>query len=331
MRNFSKIVVLLSFAAVAIAQSQTAVVPQTARQALLDMFFGKTPGTFVKHLPAATIAALDKAGALAAMQQYSTLAGQLEEQQKGLEIFETGRILVRLDDPKTGKKFEMSVENDSLRGDQDEIEVSFETYKDRQPQRTPFLPRMTFVMKSEAGVWKLNEISVTVRVGLSDPDFLKTITDGLKSRAAAASSANTNRMHLSPSQVRPSTNDFGSEAEVIASMRSILGAEKTYSSTYRATGYTCMLSDLDGFGGGEPNEHQAMLLSSSLAGGRRFGYTFTLSACTGSPANGFHLAAAPAALSAVGRRAYCADQSGAMRYSTDGNAATCFASGAPLP
>ena len=36
--------------------------PQTARQALLEMFFSKTPGTFEKHLPQATRAALRKAG-----------------------------------------------------------------------------------------------------------------------------------------------------------------------------------------------------------------------------------------------------------------------------
>jgi len=36
--------------------------PQTARQALLEMFFSKTPGTFEKHLPQATRTALPKAG-----------------------------------------------------------------------------------------------------------------------------------------------------------------------------------------------------------------------------------------------------------------------------
>ena len=32
-------------------------------------------------------------------------------------------------------------------------------------------------MKSEADVWRLNEISVTVRLPLADPDFLKTMED----------------------------------------------------------------------------------------------------------------------------------------------------------
>ena len=39
---------------------QSAVPPQTARQALMEMFFSKTQGTFAKHLPAATRTALEK-------------------------------------------------------------------------------------------------------------------------------------------------------------------------------------------------------------------------------------------------------------------------------
>ena len=64
-KAFSLMVVLLLVAAL---QAQQAAVPQTARQALLEMFFGKEPGTFVKHLPLATRNALEKAGALASLQ-----------------------------------------------------------------------------------------------------------------------------------------------------------------------------------------------------------------------------------------------------------------------
>ena len=48
------------------SRSQTAAAtPQNARQALIEMFFSKTPGTFIKHLPTATRTALEKSGALA--------------------------------------------------------------------------------------------------------------------------------------------------------------------------------------------------------------------------------------------------------------------------
>ena len=55
---------LIALLLITAAAAQQSAVPQTARQALLEMFFGKEAGTFVKHLPAATRAALEKSGEL---------------------------------------------------------------------------------------------------------------------------------------------------------------------------------------------------------------------------------------------------------------------------
>jgi len=297
--------------------------PQTARQALLEMFFSKTPGTLVKHLPAVTVAALDKSGALAGLQQWSALAAQFQTQGGShFETFETGSVLLSGEDPKSGQKVEVTVENDALRGDDDDIELSFLTYKDGQTQRTPFMPRITFSMKQEAQVWKLNEIAVTIRLPLADPDFLKALTEKMKPQGTATST-------FSPqTQPQPQTvgQPAGSDAAVMAAMKTILTAETTYAATYPRVGYTCTLSDLDGFGSGEPNEHQAMLINSGLASGKRYGFVFTLSGCSGAPATSFRLSAVPNA-NTFGRKAFCADQSGTVRASVDGNVDRCFAAG----
>ena len=113
-------------------------------------------------------------------------------------------------------------------------------------------------------------------------------------------------------------------------MRNILAAEVTYATTYPSVGYTCTLSDLDGFGGAERNEHQAMLINSGLASGKKYGYAFTLSECAGTPATSFRLTAAPNA-NGYGQRAFCADQSAVIRSSADGMAASCVKTGTPLP
>jgi len=134
-------------------------------------------------------------------------------------------------------------------------------------------------------------------------------------------------------QGQTSTPTFGSDASVLAAMRTILTAEITYAATYPSAGFTCTLSDLDGFGGGAPNEHQAMLIPSGLASGKKYGYTFALSGCSGNRSTSFHLTAAPAVSmqggNSFGRRAFCSDQSGAIRSSADGSAATCLSSGVP--
>jgi hypothetical protein len=260
------------------------------------------------------------------LQQYSLLASQLHTKGKDFETFETGSLLLVAEDSQSGQKFEIKVDKDALRGDEDDIEVSFHIYKDKQPQQTPFLPRMAFGMKMEAGVWKLNEIQVTVRIPLADPDFLKGMTEAIKARGAVATAT---PMLNQASMNQASLTSFGSDASVLSAMQSILKAENTYSNTYSAIGFTCTLSDLDGFGGGAPNEHQAMLIPSGLASGRKFGYVYTLSGCAGAPATTFRLVAVPG-VSSLGRRALCSDQSGPIRYSADGNPANCIASGVPV-
>ncbi len=297
--------------------------PQTARQALLEMFFSKTSGTFAKHLPAVTLAALEKSGALANLQQYSLVAGQLQTQGTNFQTFETGSVLLSGEDPKTRQKVEITVENDALRGERDDIELSFQTYKNGEAQRTPFMPRMTFTMKQEARIWKLNEISVTIRLPLADPDLLKAMTENMKARETP--NVTVTPVSATP-QTQSPTSSAGSDAQVLAAMRTILTAEITYATSYPRVGFSCTLSDLDGFGGGEPNEHQAMLINSGLASGKKYGFVFTLSSCGGAPATSFHLSAAPNA-NTFGRKAFCADQSGTTRSSDDGNLAHCFASG----
>jgi len=86
--------IVFSLAAMAVcavvSAGQQNSVPQTARQALLEMFFSKTPGTFVKHLPDATRAALAKSGAMTTLEQYSLMASQLQTQGQNVKTFKTG-------------------------------------------------------------------------------------------------------------------------------------------------------------------------------------------------------------------------------------------------
>ena len=306
------------------AAPQTA--PQTARQALMEMIFSKTPGTFAKHLPGATRVALEKSGALSTLQQYSAILSQLEAQGQNLQTFETGSVLLITEDPKTGVKADVTVENDALRGDQDDIELTFHMYKNGEEQPSPFRSMMTFTMKQESQVWTLNEVSVTIHVPLADPAFLKAITEKVRPQSATLQSGANGATVVRP---EVSGQPAGSDAMVVAAMRTIITAEVTYFSSYPNVGYTCSLSSLDGFGGGEPNEHQAMLINSGLASGKKYGFVFTLSGCGGTPATGFQVTAAPNGNS-YGRKAFCADQSAVIRSSSDGNPATCLTSGAAV-
>jgi hypothetical protein len=314
MKKMTRLAALAILCTTAAWAGQAPIAPQTARQALIEMFFSKTQGTFAKHLPAAAIAALEKSGALATLQMYSAMLGQAQTQGQNVQTYETGSILLSTDNAKTGDKLEVTVESDSLSGDQDDIQLAFQLYKNGQAVPMPVKSQLTFSMKQEKEIWKLNEIAVTIRVPLADPDFLKAITERATARASATAAP----------QVGTPQQSSGGDAQIVAAMRTILTAEITYAATYPAVGFTCSLSDLDGFGGGQPNEHQAMLINSGLASGKRYGYVFTLSGCSTSPASAFHLTAAPSR-DTFGK-IYCADQAGVVRTS-NGNPATCFSNG----
>lgn len=321
MRKLLILLTLVVACAVASWGQQTAAsAPQTARQALLEMLFSKTPGTFAKHLPAITRAALDKSGAAASLQQYSVLMSQMQTQGQDLQTFETGSMLLSSENLKTGQKVEINVENDALHGDLDDIEVSFHVYKDGQAQHTPYMPQMTFSMKKEAQLWTLNEISLTIHVPLADPELLKTFTQNMAAQAHGQTA-------FTPHGETPA-QFAGTDPQVLAAIRSILTAEATYAASYPTVGYACTLSNLDGFGGGEPNEHQAMLISSGLASGKKYGFVFSLSECAGTPATSFRLIAAPNT-NTFGRKTFCADQTGVIRSSEEKNPAACMAA-API-
>jgi len=311
---------------------QTQAAPQTARAALLEMFFSKTPGTFWKHLPEATRAAIEKSGALAALQQYSAMFTKVQTQGPNIQTFDSGPVMMAGEDPKTGNKFEVVVKNDTLRGDRDEIEVAFKAYQQGQLQPAAVMPEVTFSMKKEAQEWTLNEISVTFRLPLADPELLKAFVEKMKMPQAGAklmfSSSPQSGFGTTPAAV-PAIDSSASDAMVVNSMRTILTAEVTYAATYPATGYACVLSNLDGFGASEANEHQAMLISSGLASGHKHGYLFAISECAGAPAKSFQLTAVPYGNS-FGRKAFCSDQNGVIRSSDDGSAATCVTSGRPV-
>jgi len=72
MKPIAVLATILTLVTAACAQQPT----QNARQALLEMFFSKTPGTFERHLPEATRAALRKGDGqgLLLLQQLSLLA-----------------------------------------------------------------------------------------------------------------------------------------------------------------------------------------------------------------------------------------------------------------
>ncbi len=334
-------VLLAGALANAIADTQT--MPQTARQALIEMLFDKTPGTFEKHLPQATRAALHKARADAGSSRldgFSTFANAMSGR---LQTFEAGPTLAMIEDPQAHTKFEITVEHDELRGEEDEIELSFRGYKDGETQIAGTKFRFTLTMKQETGIWRLNDVMVAMGVSLTDPEFLKAMSTNVRPTTAMNGAGNSRiSSSSSASMSSPTVGSSGfsvsneaamtaaNEASAANSVRVVNTAQVSYAASFPGTGFTCALSDLGGMGaGGGPNEHQAMLIDPRLAQGRKNGYVFNLSGCSGTPASGYRITAVPVD-SVSGTRAFCSDESGAIRFSDDGKASSCLTAGKSL-
>jgi prepilin-type N-terminal cleavage/methylation domain-containing protein len=122
------------------------------------------------------------------------------------------------------------------------------------------------------------------------------------------------------------------EASAVGSIRTINTAQVTYSSSYPDCGFTT-LTNLGGSGG---NTTGAGLIDSVLSNGLKSGYSFdstpsggagTCGAGSGTPNSTYTVVGQPQNAQ-TGQRYFFSDQSGVIRYTTDGTAAT--ASSAPL-
>ena len=280
--------------------------PQTARQALLEMFTGRTPDALEKHLPAAARKALLQGEGLSASPAFMELsrfqAGVAMAGQQ-LQTFDVGPTLLALEEAPGQRKLEVTVERDDLQGDADEIELSFQSFRDGAPEPLPVIPRLTFSLKQENEVWTLSEITLALRVPLDDPDYLK----GLQKQQNEAL-----------------------ESSAIGSLRTLNTAEISYAASFPQRGYTCKLAQLASADpGSQPSPDHAMLIDDSLANGEKSGYVFSLSGCDVRPASKYRATAVPANPESS-MRAFCSDESAIIRYAADGKAATCMSDGVPL-
>lgn len=205
------------------------------------------------------------------------------------------------------RSIEVSVESEIDGLDEDELQIGLHIFRAGQPQTLPFLPTITCTMKSESGIWRLDDIAVTLRVPLADPAFLKSLADRLGALHNAAA-----------------------ESTALQGLRSITTAEVTYASMFEDRGFTCSLSDLGGNGENEPHPSAAMLINSELASGNMSGYALSLVDCSDSPVDHFR-SVMVSENAENGLRAFCFDESGIIRYSDDGQASTCLSGGEPLP
>lgn len=272
--------------------------PQSARQALIEMFLGKSPDDFAKHLPADARKVLIRKGEAPEASwasRISAMSRELVGQGKKIETFENGPDILISEDPNTHERVEIAVEHDSLLGEEDEIELSAHLYKDGDPQFMPFFPDLTFRLKQEDEVWRLTELTVSAHIPLADPEYLK----GLRKE-----------------------QDITDESGAKARMAMIAEAETRYAASHKESGYSCSLSALFA----PPTDAQEPNYGAGAANEETSGYRFSLSGCDGAPASKYQLIAQPIDSDSE-MKVFCSDQSGMMKFIDADKKSNCLSSG----
>jgi hypothetical protein len=298
--------VILSASNFLLSQTQApAAPPQTPRQALIEMINGGQGGA-MKHLTVEMQKSLKENGELAALDQ-------LKATSSDFQVFETGQVLLATTDPKSHEKFEVHVDSDDLSGDTDNIDISFHQFRDGVEQDIPYttmLSQFTVGMKKQENIWRLNEISINIKVPLGDPKLLEKFGSGIGPGIFGAKIGG-----VSASGKPDKTKDMAPREAV-----QMLGmTESMFARMHPDIGFTCTLSDL-----AKPN---MLKLDPRIFSGEPYqGYKFSLSGCQDKPSGSFHLVAEP--VSPTGKaKAFCIDATENVRSSDDGLGSSCLTSG----
>jgi hypothetical protein len=275
--------------------------PQSARQALIEMFTGKGENDFTKHLPSAALAALVQKGQTPEASLLFRVSGAvrgLSMEGEKVETFDDGPNILVSETSSTHQRLEVAVEHDSLSAEDDEIELSVHLYKNGEPEILPVIPQLVFTLKQEKDIWRVTEVTVSAHVPLEDADYLKGLR---KQQDEMNESAAQNRINM------------------------IAQAEINYAASHRDAGYFCTFQQLNQNTDGQPNADSA----STPATDESNGYRFSLTGCTEKPATKYRLKAVPVDTDAE-IKAFCVDESGALKSIPAANSSKCFTQGETL-
>lgn len=301
---------VLSVSALFAQQKAPAAPPQTARQALIEMITGGREAA-MRHLTVEMQKSLQAKGNKTFAQDLAVF-DEIKAGSSAFQVFDTGQVLVSFNEPGTNEKIEVHVDSDDLNGDSDDIELSFHQFRDGVEGDLPYadlLSHFTVGLKRQENIWRLNEISINIKVPVGDPALLDKIGKNMANDGMVG-------VKIGPgSNEKPESPQMTAEQTVM-----MLGfAEEAYAQRHPEAGFTCSFTEL--------GKATAFNLDERIFRGEPYnGYKFTLSNCQGKPAESFHVIAEPLAPGA-GAKAYCTDATRNVRSSEDGRGATCLSSG----
>ena len=304
------------------AGERTITSDQSPRQALIEMLSGGE-APFKKHLTVEMQAkfqnlmkaSLDNApGPLQVLLRINSSSSGIK-----FQSFDIGPLLFAFYSPQEHQRYEVAIDSDDQRGDQDIMELSLHLVRNAVEREVPGSLRFVVNMKRQEGIWRLNALTMNATLPIGDPRILDKDKSWWTPMITAAMG--------SSDDVTPDTPVVMEERPKMTPLRAVrmIGmAETIYAQKHPGLGYTCALSELVNIGRGMDEDGMYKFMDADIADGVYNGYRFTLSGCERKPARMFRVTAEPM----TGRgKAYCSDSSSTPRASDDGRGVTCLISG----
>jgi hypothetical protein len=300
------------------AGERTVMNDQSPRQALIEMLSGGE-APFKRHLTVEMQGKLQnimKASLDNAPSPLQVLLGVNSSANK-FQAFDIGPILFAFYNPQEHQRYEIEIDGEDRRGDQDIMELSLHLVRNAVEKEVPGNLRFVVNMKRQEGIWRLNALTMNATLPIGDPRILEKSWWTPMITAAMGPTDD-----VTPDT--PVVMDERPKMTPLRAVRMIGMAETIYAQKHPGLGYTCALSDLVNVGRGMDEDGMYTFMGADIADGIYNGYRFALSGCEHKPARMFRVTAEPL----TGRgKAYCADSSSNPRASEDGRGVTCLISG----
>jgi hypothetical protein len=306
------VILFMGLAAMCVGQQKNQV--QSPRQAIIEMFSG-SEAQFKKHLTLEMQRKLEESSA-APLQAFATSSTSDPDR---FQAFDLGQILFSFNNPEQHERYEVQIDSEEPRGDEDVMGLSLHLVRNGAEQETPIAMRFVLNMKRQDGTWRLNAITLSATLPVGDPKILdKSLWGPLMLAAGGPKNDSAAAVVVDERPKMPP----------LRAVRMIGMAENIYAQNHPGIGYTCRIGDLVNVGKGLDEDGVYRFMDAEFAGGTYNGYHFTLTGCDRKPARIFRVIAEPVAGKG---RAYCSDNTNNLRSSDDGRGVTCLISGKIAP
>ena len=324
MRLLKSLLAIASFAIIPAlnAQQPQSKPPQTAREALIEMFTGKVD--LSKHLTVEVQKEFqNKSSSGFAFTPGAMLAGFRSQAGSRLKTFEAGPILFSSTDPRTHERTEVRVDSDDLNADEDTLQLSIHQFRDEKEIATAFqfISQISVGMKKQENIWRLNEIGVVAKVPVGDPALFRQLNEEMKTSGTDVAVSGGDGLHAYAALSSPEASQIP-KLDIQATISLVSMQEQIYAGQHPERGFICSLPELLA----DSNQLQGFGLDSQVKSGIWNGYRINISGCQDIPSGSYQITAEPLSPSA-GNKAFCTDATHNIRVSDDGRGTTCLTAG----